>query len=117
MANKTFEGYLKTNCAQKLLKDYTLAEHGIWRILGEDQNCDAGGSHYMPELDLVECSLEVAIRYAVELPGFWTWGAGGRLQRLAEPKKLTMEIIQHRKELQKRLKQLDEERNVILRQL
>lgn len=49
---------------------------------GEDPNCDFGGSHYQPELGTVEGRLEDVIRYAVKLPNFYTWGAGGDIEKI-----------------------------------
>ena len=117
MTDFSFEKYLNTENGRELSKSYPLSEYGIWRIFGECQNPDFGGVPYLPELDLVECTLEVAIHYAVAFPEFWTWGAGGRIQRLAEPKKLTMEEVRHRAELNARLKQLEIEKSDILRQI
>lgn len=67
---------------QKLLKAHSLNETGTWRIRGEDPNCDFGGSHYQPELGTVEGRLEDVIRYAVKLPDFYTWGAGGDIEKI-----------------------------------
>lgn len=65
---------------QQLLKTHSLREYGIWRIKGEDPNCDFGGHHHQPDLGLVEGFLDEVIDYAVELKSFWTWGAGGTIE-------------------------------------
>jgi len=70
-----FERYMKTYSGQHL--KWPLSTEGIWRVRGEDSNCDFGGSHYMPELGIFEGKLGDVIRMAVEMPSFWQWGGGG----------------------------------------
>ena len=65
--------YFRTYTGQELLKKHSLGEKGIWRIRGEDPNCDFGGFHHNPELGIVEGTLEDVITYGVSLPSFWTW--------------------------------------------
>jgi hypothetical protein len=65
---------------QELLKKYRLDDEGPWNIYGEDPNCDMGGSHHKPFLETVEGPLSEVIDYAVNLKGFWQWGAGGRIE-------------------------------------
>ena len=65
----------------KLLQKHSLEQYGVWEVYGEDPNCDLGGSHYQPNLGKVECTLEKAIHWAVEQPGFWQWGGGGSIRR------------------------------------
>jgi hypothetical protein len=62
---------------KELLKKYNLNEIGTWRIRGEDANCDFGGSHYMPELGIVQGKLGDVLITAINMPDFWTWGGGG----------------------------------------
>lgn len=57
-------------------------EVGVWQILGEDPNCDLGGSHHQPTLGTVQGTYEDAVEYALELPGFFTWGGGGNIERV-----------------------------------
>jgi hypothetical protein len=84
-----YEQWVRTSYgAKKLLAKHSLNEVGIWRILGEDPNCDFGGHHFQPELGAVEGKLEDAIRYAVKFPNFYTWGGGGDIQKV-EIKRLT----------------------------
>lgn len=51
----------------------------VWDIFGEDPNCDLGGPHHEPHLDTVEGTYEQALAYGKKLPGWNTWGAGGRV--------------------------------------
>jgi hypothetical protein len=87
-----------------------MSHEGIWRICGEDPNCDFGGSHHNPYLATVEGTLEEAIEYAVELPRFWTWGRGGTID-LIDIVKLDAESSARRKFNAKRIKDLEEELN------
>jgi len=72
----------------ELLKEYKAKESGIWRIFGEDPNCDLGGPHHCPELDTVEGAYGDIVEYALKLPGFFIWGHGGRIGKLPKPKKI-----------------------------
>jgi len=63
----------------ELLKSYFLNEKGVWRILGEDPNCDMAGSHSQPFLCLFSGTLDQAINHAISLPSFFTWGSGGTI--------------------------------------
>lgn len=84
-----FEKYLKTNSGRELLTKHSLDEEGVWRILGEDPNCDFGGHHHEPELDTVSGRLEDVIRYGVALGSFWQWGSGGKFIKQGAPRKIT----------------------------
>lgn len=84
-----FAEYMGTYSGKNL--KYPLSQEGTWRIRGEDSNCDLGGSHYMPELAIVEGKLEDVIRYGVQLPGFWQWGGGGDFTLISKPIKITAE--------------------------
>ena len=64
-----------------MLKQHTLQTTGIWRVYGEDPNADMGGHHHEPYLATLEGKLENVIRYAVTIPGFFSWGAGGRIEK------------------------------------
>lgn len=65
-----------------LMKKHSLEEYGIWNVYGEDPNCDLGGSHVNPYLGAIEGKLVDVIREAVELPGFWQWGGGGKIEKV-----------------------------------
>lgn len=80
--------YMKSYSYQDLIKRHSLNEQGMWKIKGEDPNCDWGGHHHQPELEIVEGRLEDVIKYGVELPRFWTWGGGGDFVKLEVVKKV-----------------------------
>ena len=67
---------------RELLNKHSLTETGQWQIRGEDSNPDFGGAHYQPDLGIVEGTLKDVIEYAVELKGFWQWGAGGSITKI-----------------------------------
>ena len=67
--------FLKTINGNRL-KD-RLNEYGVWKVTGEDPNCDFGGAHYEPILGYYEGELCKVIEIGVKLEGFWSWGAGG----------------------------------------
>ena len=75
-----YQDYLSTYNGRNL--KHALSTYGLWRVRGEDPNCDMGGTHYEPDLGTYEGTLEEVIRYAVELPSFWQWGAGGRFEKV-----------------------------------
>lgn len=66
----------------QLLKKYPQDTVGIWRIEGEDPNCDLGGQHGNPYLKTVEGSYDDAVMYALTLPGFIGWGYGGNITKV-----------------------------------
>jgi len=72
--------YTQTYSGSELLKKHKLTDTGLWRIRGEDPNCDFGGHHYQPDLGTVEGTLLDVIEYAIELKSFWTWGGGGDIE-------------------------------------
>lgn len=69
---------------RKLIEKHSLDEVGIWKIKGEDANADLHGSHYQPDLGIVEGKLRDVIMYGVNLPNFWQWGAGGNFEFVGE---------------------------------
>ncbi len=69
--------WCKGYSGRKLLEDYALDALGVWQIYGEDPNCSFGGYHHEPLLETVNGTLEQALRYAVQLPKFYSWGSGG----------------------------------------
>lgn len=80
--NIKFVNYLNGYDGQELVKKYTLDSYGIWKIEGEDPNADFGGHHNPPFLGIVEGKLNDVIEYAVTLPNFWSWGAGGSIKKI-----------------------------------
>ena len=118
----TFDNYKQftetSYSGRELLKKHRLNDYGFWKIEGEDPNCDLGGSHSNPYLGIVEGKLEDVIRYAVDLPGFWSWGGGGNISLVPTPPKIDAnyvkkhsELIQRKKDLEKELKQINSELN------
>lgn len=123
MTNKSenFIKYQNSHAYKRLISKYTLDTFGTWEIYGEDSNCDMGGSHHTPLLEVVTGDLGDVIEYGVNLAGFWQWGGGGdfrkrstdlknipkgytnaegqRLKKLAEISKLEEQIAALRKEL------------------
>jgi len=67
---------------RRLLEKHSLNETGHWQIYGEDPNCDFGGHHHEPNLGVVTGKLDDVIKYAVDLPKFWAWGGGGRIEKV-----------------------------------
>lgn len=66
----------------KLLEGQLRGKVGVWKILGEDPNCDLGGSHHQPTLATVQGKYEDAVEYALGLSGFFTWGGGGNVEEV-----------------------------------
>lgn len=89
-----------------LVSKHQLSEEGLWQVNGEDPNCDMGGSHIQPYLGTFEGKLEDVVAHAVRLPGFWQWGAGGTITKVA-PVKITAEIIARRNALESKIKDLE----------
>lgn len=77
-----YVNFLDSYCGTRLLKLYSLDEFGFWEILGEDPNCDFGGYHHMPKLGVVQSTLDDAIKHAIKLQGFYTWGSGGDIRKV-----------------------------------
>lgn len=77
-----FEKYLNSYDGRRLLKVYSLEEYGVWRVHGEDPNCDFGGYHYQPYLFTAKGNLRDVINKAVKHPSWYTWGGGGSIDRI-----------------------------------
>lgn len=77
-----YEQYLETWNGRELLKKYNLKDSGLWNVYGEDPNCDLGGPHHEPYLGLYRGTLRNIIADAVNLPRFYTWGGGGRIEKV-----------------------------------
>ena len=119
MSTKTkqsaLERYRNTYAGKNLFAKYPLTQNGLWRIRGEDPNCDFGGHHYQPDLGTVEGTLKDVVEYAVGLKNFWQWGAGGDIELLTVQKidpianKRIAELRQEAKDLEARLKEINSE--------
>lgn len=72
----------------RLLKEHTPSEQGDWKIYGEDANNDLGGYRNIPLLATVTGTYSNIVEYAVNLDGFFGWGFGGSIVKLAPPRDL-----------------------------
>jgi hypothetical protein len=71
-----------TYSGKTLLGKHSRDETGTWMIYGEDDNPDFAGHHHEPLLGHVTGKLDDVIRHAVSLDRFWTWGGGGRIEKI-----------------------------------
>lgn len=96
-----------------------LSEYGVWRVRGEDPNCDMGGPHIEPELGYFEGKLIDVVRYAVMLPNFWAWGGGGRFTQETPPGVKVIDKLSSKEYSAKlaRFAQLEEELAAIKKEL
>jgi hypothetical protein len=69
---------------QRLLKSHSLTEIGTWEVFGEPEDAGPFGGAGR-SLGLFCGTLESVARYAVELSGFWSWGAGGHIEKWDRP--------------------------------
>jgi hypothetical protein len=102
------ERFRNTWSYKHLLEKHSLQEVGIWRVRGEDPNCDFGGHHYQPDLGTFEGKLEDIIAYAVDLPSFWQWGAGGDITKISAPMKIDADSVHKRAEAERLVRELEE---------
>jgi hypothetical protein len=63
-------------------RKYELDEEGTWQVYGEDPNCDYHGPHHNPYLATYTGRFLNVAKKAVELVGFWQWGAGGYIKKI-----------------------------------
>ena len=77
-----FNNFLNSYSGKRLLEENNLTDVGVWKISGEDPNCDFGGHHHNPYIATVQGTLEETIRYAVKQPRWFTWGRGGEINRV-----------------------------------
>ncbi len=103
MTISNYDRYLGTYSGKKLLEKHSLDEYGAWSVHGEDPNCDFGGYHHMPYIGTFEGTLREVITFAVEMGGFWNWGAGGDIRKAAEVIKVADLPAKRKAELQKKL--------------
>lgn len=86
-AEAAYNNWVHTSYSgKKLLEKHSIDDYGMWKILGEDPNCDFGGHHHNPDLGTVEGRLDDVIRYAVSLDRFFTWGSGGDIVKISVKK-------------------------------
>jgi len=111
--------YEQTYSGRKLLGEHNLYEEGTWQVYGEDPNCDLGGPHHEPNLGLLEGKLRDVIEVAVNLPGFWAWGGGGRIVKYAAPvvRKVDSNTMAKRAAAEKRITELEAELKRLKEQL
>ncbi len=74
--------YLDSYYGRQLVEAHTLDEYGLWEVKGEDPNCDFGGVHIQPKLGIVQGTLKQALVYALNHPNFYTWGSGGKIEKV-----------------------------------
>jgi hypothetical protein len=112
------EQFCRSYSGKKLLSKHSMEEYGIWHVHGEDPNPDLVGHHYEPDLGLYEGRLANVVAYAVELPGWYQWGAGGSIKAYKNRKiqKITKESLAElaakrarKRELEDELQQLSDE--------
>jgi hypothetical protein len=108
MTKNKVQEYLKYEYHTK----YPLEENGYWIIYGEDPNCDFGGSHHEPLLEIVSGKYIDVVTYATTLKSFYTWGSGGRIVKTTitdidetiNVEKL--KLLQEKEELQQKLQEI-----------
>jgi hypothetical protein len=117
-AVEKFNDYIKTYSGRELLKKHSLDETGIWKIRGEDPNCELGGYHHRPDLGIVSGTLRDVIMYGVNLDKFWQWGAGGNFELIGrEIPVIDANSLEVRRQLQEEASKLEERLAEIKRQL
>jgi hypothetical protein len=112
--------YIRNN----LLKAYPPETQGTWEICGEDANCDMGGPHSNPRLEVVTGTYKNVVDYALTLPRFFTWGGGGHINQIVPPKGMVnvdtlrnpevLKLEEERKVLQERLKTIEGDIKVLI---
>ena len=70
----------KNIAKSRLLGLYPTRQTGTWIIRGEDDNADLAGPHSTPRIAEYTGTYEEALDYALSLPRFITWGAGGSIE-------------------------------------
>ena len=71
---------------ERLLTEQPHDKFGTWEIRGEDHNADLGGHHHQKLLGYYEGVYAEIVEFAVELPGFFAWGAGGNINEVSVTK-------------------------------
>ena len=104
------------NVKNRLLKEHPADMYGVWHIRGEDDNCDLGGSHYMPTLGYFEGEYEDIVELAVGLRGFFSWGGGGDI-RLIDVKKVDKSVLRQISKTKVELAQIEQRQQELTKQL
>lgn len=104
--SKRLEQFRKSYHYNELIKKHSLEEVGVWKVRGEDPNCDLGGSHHMPDLGTYQGKLGDIVEMAVELPSFWQWGAGGEISAV-HIKKVDPQTTKRRAEVTEEIAMLE----------
>ena len=109
--SKKMEEYLRTYRGRNL--EYSMDTYGVWEVRGEDPNCDWGGYHFEPVLGRFEGTLQDVMEHAVELPGFWQWGDGGRfiLTKTVKIDSEWKELKAKKEKLEKELEEINKKMN------
>lgn len=102
---------------ERLLKGHDPDERAVWRILGEDTNCDLGGSHTQPELIVLTGRYASVVDHALRMPRFFAWGYGGDVEKVTvgtvdDSKRIT-ELKDEQARLRRRLHEVGEELAVL----
>lgn len=127
------ERFSKSYYGRKLLETHSLDEEGTWEVRGEDPNCDMGGHHHEPFLGFYSGKLRDVVELATELPGFFQWGAGGKISKASPPKvtKVVAKVVRRtddeisklenklarKQELNKRFNSLQEEMRQLAKEI
>ena len=82
LAAKIIDYLDRTYAGKQLLSKHSLDEKGLWKVKGEDPNCDMGGSHHQPDLGVVEGTLQEALEYGLAHKDFYSWGGGGDFEKI-----------------------------------
>jgi hypothetical protein len=104
-----YRAYLSTYEGRTLTTKHSLSDIGTWHIRGEDPNCDMGGPHSQPHLGYAKGKLSDVINMAVDIPHFFTWGAGGTITKIEPVLDASSEANQERARLRARKMQLEAE--------
>ena len=75
--------WLRSNAGENLLKKHSLDDVGLWKVEGEDRNCDLAGPRDIPHLFNARGRLRDVVNKAVNTKGFYGWGAGGRITKMS----------------------------------
>ena len=100
--------YLNTYSGKELIAKYGVGIQGTWHVKGEDPNCDMGGYHSQPSLGYYEGTLDEVINIAVDLSGFWQWGAGGSIS-LVNVQKLSSKEFRRQQEVRIRIEKTEKQ--------